>query len=122
MTVFLNDSIAVAGCPKIVLVVDGAAVGDIRDDIPVAEAIYYIAVGTEFDERGHLLRNFRFLVCNVIPTNNKNVILCVHTHTAHLSVYPVLRQRLWPVGINDEFRDTALRLHAADDSQSGHET
>jgi len=33
MTVFLNDSIAIAGRPKIVVIVDGAAVGDIRNDL-----------------------------------------------------------------------------------------
>jgi hypothetical protein len=49
MTVFLNDSIAIAGRPKIVVIVDDAAVGDIRNDLRVAEAIHYIAVGIEFN-------------------------------------------------------------------------
>ena len=49
MTVFLDDSIAIASRPEIVLIVDGAAVGDIGNDFPVAEAIHYIAVGIEFD-------------------------------------------------------------------------
>jgi hypothetical protein len=59
VTVFLDDSIAIAGCPKIILIIDFAAVGDIRNDFPVAEAIHYIAVGIEFDVRWRLLRNFR---------------------------------------------------------------
>ena len=84
MTVFLDDSIAVASSPKIVLIVDGAAVGDIRSDFPVAEAIHHIAVGIEFDVRWRLLRNLRFLVCHVIPINDENVILCVHAYTADL--------------------------------------
>jgi len=54
-------------------------------DFPVAEAIHYIAVGIEFDARRRLLRNFRFLVCHVIPINDENVILCVHAYTADLS-------------------------------------
>jgi hypothetical protein len=54
-------------------------VGDIRSDLPVAEAIHYVAVGIEFDVRWHLLRNFRFLVRHVIPIDDENVILCVHT-------------------------------------------
>ena len=58
MTVFLNDSIAIAGRPKIVVIVDGAAVGDIWNDLRVAEAIHYIAVGIEFNVRWRLLRNF----------------------------------------------------------------
>jgi hypothetical protein len=112
VTVFLDDSIAIAGGPKIVLIVDEAAVGNIRNDFPVAKAIHYIAVGIEFDIGWRLLRNFRFLVRHVIPINDENVILCVHAYTAHLSDYPVFRQRLWPVGIDHEFRATALRLYA----------
>ena len=91
MAVFLDDSISIAGCPKIVLIVDDAAVGDIRNDFPVAKAIHYIAVRIEFDVRWRLLRNFRFLVCHVIPINDENVILCVHAYTADLSDYPVFR-------------------------------
>jgi hypothetical protein len=70
VTVLLDDSIATAGHPKIVLIVNGAAVGDIRDDFPVAETVHHIAVGIEFDVRRSLLRNFRFLVCDVIPIND----------------------------------------------------
>ena len=121
MTVFLDDSIAVASSPKIILIVNGAAVGDIRNDFPVAKAIHHIAVGIEFDVRWRLLRNLRFLVCHVIPINDENVILCVHTYTTDLSDYPFFRQWLWPAGIDHVFRPTVLRLHATDDSQGGQE-
>ena len=121
MTVFLDDSVAIAGRPKIVLIVNGAAVSDIRNDFPVAKAIHYIAVGIEFDVRWRLLRNFPFLVCHVIAINDEDVILCVHAYTADLSDYPFSRQRLWPVRIDNEFRTAALRLCPADYSQGGHE-
>src|SRR6202162_1002392 len=117
VTVFLNDSIAIAGCPKIALVVDDAAVGDIRNLFPVAEAIHYVAVGIEFDVRRGLLRNFRFLVRHILPIDDENVILRVHAYTADLSEYPVFRQRLWPAGIDHEFRTTALRLYGTANSQ-----
>ena len=106
---------------KLFVIVDAAAVGDIRNDFPVAKAIHYVAVGIEFDVRWRLLCNFRFLVRHIIPINDENVILCVHTYAAHLPVYPVFRQRLWPAGIDHEFRATVLRLHATDSSQGGHE-
>jgi hypothetical protein len=96
---------------------NGAAVGDIRNDSPVAEAIHHIAVGIEFDVRWRLLRNLRFLVCHVIPINDENVILCVHADTADLSDYPFSRQRLWPIGIDHEYRAMALCLRATDDSE-----
>jgi hypothetical protein len=121
VTVFLDDSIAIASRPKIVLIVNDAAVGCIRNDVPVAEAIHNIAVGIEFDVRWRLLCNFRLLACHVIPINDENVILCVHAYTAYLSGYPFFKQRLWPAGIDYEFRATALCLHAAHDSQGGHE-
>jgi hypothetical protein len=121
VTVFLDDSIAIAGRPKIVLIVNGAAVGNIRNDFPIAKAIHYIAVGIEFNVRWRLLRNLPFLVCHVIAINDEDVILCVHAYTADLSDYPFSRQRLWPVGIDNEFRTAALRLRAADYSQGGHE-
>src|ERR1700677_2514642 len=57
----------------------------------------------------------------VIPINNENVILFVHTYAAHLSVYPVVRQRPWPAGIDHELRAMALRLHATEASQGGQE-
>jgi hypothetical protein len=110
VAVFLDDSIAIACRPKIVLIVNGAAVGDIRNDFPIAKAIHYIAVGIEFNVRWRLLRNFPFLVCHVIAINDEDVILCVHAYTADLSDYPFLRQRLWPVGIDNEFRTAALCL------------
>src|SRR5580698_7800416 len=87
----------------------------------VTEAIHYIAVGIEFHEQWRLLRNLCFLVRHVIPINNENVILSVHTYTAHLSVYPVVSQRLWPAGIDYELRATVLRLRARDASQGGQE-
>jgi hypothetical protein len=91
VTVFLDNSIAIAGRPKIVLIVDDAAVGDIRNDFPVAEAIHYIAVGIEFNVRRRLLRNFLFLVRHVIAIDDENVILSVHANTAHLPDYPFVR-------------------------------
>src|SRR6202021_1119816 len=118
VTVFLNDSIAIAGGPEIVLIVDDAPVGDIRNLSPVAEAIHYVAVGIEFDVRRGLLHNFRFLVRHIIPIDDENVVLRVHAYTAHLSDYPIFRQRLWPVGIDHEFRTTALRLYRTANSQS----
>jgi hypothetical protein len=107
VTVFLDDSIAIARRPKIVLIVDEAAVGDIWNDFSVPEAIYYLAVGIEFDKRWRLLCNFCFLVRDVIPINDEHVILCVHTYTAYLSIYPALRQGPWPARIDYEFRATA---------------
>ena len=95
--------------------------GDIWNDFPVAKAIHHIAVGIEFNVRWRLLRNFPFLVGHVIAINDEDVILCVHAYTADLSDYPFLRQRLWPVGIDNEFRTAALRLPPADYSQGGHE-
>jgi hypothetical protein len=91
VAVFLDDSIAVASSPKLVLVVNGATVSDIRNDFPVAEAIHHITVGIEFDVRRRLLRNPRFLFSHVIPINDENVILCIHTYTADLSDYPFFR-------------------------------
>jgi hypothetical protein len=95
MTVFLNDSIAIAGRPKIVLIIDGGAVGDIRNDLSVAEAIHYIAFGIEFNVRWRLPRNFPFLVCvcHVIAINDENVILCVRAYAADLTDYPFSGQR-----------------------------
>jgi hypothetical protein len=117
VTIFLDDSITIAGSPKIVLMVDGAAMGDIRNDFPVAKAIHHIAVGIEFDVRWRLLRDFGFLVRHVIPMNDEDVILCVHAYTADLSDYPFSWQRLWPVGIDNEFRTVGVCLRAAIDSQ-----
>src|SRR5271156_168829 len=122
VTVFLNDSIAIAGGPKIVLVVDDAAVGDVRNSVPVAEAIHHITVGIEFDVRWGLPRNFRFLVRHIVPIDDENVILRVHTYTAHLSNYPIFRQQPRPVGIDDEFRATALRLYATANSQGSQQS
>jgi len=121
VTVFLDNSISIAGRPKIVLIVNGAAVGDIRNDFPVAEAIHHIAFGIEFNVGWRLLCNFPFLVCHVIAINDENVILCVHAYTADLSDYPFSRQRLWPIGIDDKFRTAALRLRPADYSKGDHD-
>ena len=55
------------------LVVDGAAVSDIRNDVPVDEAIHYIAIGIEFDERWRLLRKLCFFIRHVVPINDENV-------------------------------------------------
>ena len=121
VTVFLDDSIAIAGCPKIILIIDFAAVGDIRNDIPVAEAIHHISVGIEFDVRWRLLRDLRFFVCHVTPINDEHVILRVHTYAADLSDYPSSWQRLRPVGIDRVFRPPALRLNLTDDSEGDHE-
>src|ERR1700690_3986115 len=121
MAVFLDDSVAIARRPEIVLIVNGAAVRDIRNDFPIAKAVHHIAVGIEFDIRRRLLRNFRFLVCHVIAINDENVILCIHAYTAHLTDYPFSRQRLWPVGIDNEFRTAALRLRPADYSHGDHD-
>ncbi len=52
MTVFLDDSVAIAGCPKIIFIVNGAAVSDVGNGFPIAKAIHYIAVGIEFKEGG----------------------------------------------------------------------
>ena len=62
-----------------------------------------------------------FLVRHVISIDDENVILCIHTYTAHLSDHPVFRQRLWPVGIDHEFRARAMCLRAADDPEDGRE-
>src|SRR5208282_4950843 len=121
VTVFLDDSIAIACSPKIVLIVNGAAVGDIWNDFPVTEAIHYTAVRIEFNVRWRLLCNFRFLVCHVIAINNEDVILCVHAHTADLSDYPFARQRLGPVGIDNESRTAVMFPRPADYSQGGEE-
>jgi hypothetical protein len=111
----------ITGGPEIVLIVNGAAVGDIRNDFPVAKAIHHVAVGIEFNVGWRLLCNFRFLVCHVIAINDKDVILCVHAYTADLSDYPFVRQRFWPVRVDNEFRTSALHLRPADDYQGGHE-
>src|ERR1700723_3793244 len=121
MTVFLDDSIAIACRPEIVLIIHGAAVRDIRNDFPIAKAIHHIAVGMEFDVRRRLARNFPFLVCHVIAINDEDVILCVHAYTANLSDYPFSRQRFWPIGIDDEFHTAVLCLRQAGYSQDGHE-
>src|ERR1022692_4191528 len=121
VTVFLDDSIAIACSPKIVLIVNGAAVGNIRNDFPVAKAIHHIAVGIEFNVGWRLLCNFRFLVRHVITIDDEDVILCVHAYTADLSDYPFFWQRLWPVRIDNELRTAALRLRPADYSQGCHQ-
>ena len=91
VTVFLDDSIAIACRPEIVLIVDGAPVGDIRNDFPVTEAIHHIAFGIEFNVGWRLLCNFPFFVCHVIAINDEDVILYVHAYTADLSDYPFSR-------------------------------
>src|SRR5208282_2026808 len=121
VTVFLDDSIAIACSPKIVLIVNGAAAGDIWNDFPVTEAIHYTAVRIEFNVRWRLLCNFRFLVCHVIAINNEDVILRIHAHAAHLSDYPFFRKRFWPIGIDNEFGTAAQRLRPADASKGDHE-
>jgi hypothetical protein len=71
VTVFLDDSIAIAGRPKIVLIVNRAALGDIRNDFPIAKAIHYIAVRIKLNVRWCLLRNFAVLVCHVIAIDDE---------------------------------------------------
>src|SRR5208282_680983 len=120
MAVFLNDSVAIAGCPKIVLIIDSAAVRDIRNDFPVAETIHHVPIGTEFNVRWRLLGDFRFLVCHVAAINDENVILCVHAYAAHLSDDPFSRQGFWPIGIDDESCTAGMCLRARTHSENGH--
>jgi hypothetical protein len=96
-------------------------VGDTGNDFPIAEGIQHIAVGIEFNVRWRLLRYFRFLVCHVIAINDEDVILRVHAHTADLSDYPFSRQRLGPVGIDNESRTAVMFPRPADYSQGGDE-
>jgi hypothetical protein len=65
------NSIAIAGRRKIVLIVDGAAVDDIRNDLQSPTLFTYVAVGIEFNVRWRLLRNFPFLVCHVIAIKRR---------------------------------------------------
>ena len=52
---------------------------------------------------------------------SRSTILCVHAYPAHLSNYPFFRQRLWPVGIDNEFGTAVLCPRPADYSQGDHE-
>src|SRR5271165_6566788 len=53
--------------------------------------------------------------------NDGDVILCVNAHSADLPDYPFFRQRLWPAGINYEFRTVAVCLRTTDDSHCDHQ-
>jgi hypothetical protein len=85
MTVFLNDSVAVPGSPEVVFVVDGAAVGRVRNRLPVAEAVHHLAIGIELNKRRCLPGDFSLLTRHVVPINNKHMILAVHADAAHLA-------------------------------------
>ena len=109
VAVFLNDSVAVAGGPEIVFVVDYAAVSRVRHRFPVAEGIHNLAIGIELDERRSLPGDFSLLVRYVVPIDDKHVILIVHADAAYLAGDPILGQRFWPCGIHFELWRAALR-------------
>src|SRR5580692_11829346 len=74
VAVLLYDPVTIAGRPQIVLVVNEAAVGRIRNDLPITETIDHGAIGIELDERWGLLRDLRLLVGHIIPVNDEHVI------------------------------------------------
>jgi hypothetical protein len=117
VAVFLNDSVAVASGPKIVFMVDYAAVGRDRRRFPVAEGIYNLAIGIELDKRRSLPGDFSLLVRYVVPINDKHMILIVHADTADLARDPILGQRFWPRGIHFELGHVALRQRTANGSK-----
>ena len=61
VAVLLYDPVTISGRPQIVLVVNEAAVGRIRNDLPITETIDHGAIGIELDERWGLLRDLRRL-------------------------------------------------------------
>jgi hypothetical protein len=113
VTVFLNDSVAVAGGPEIVFVVDDAAVGGVRSCLPVAEAVHNLAIGIELNERWSLPGDFSLLVRHIVPIDDKHMILAVHADAAYLAGDPILGQRFWPSGIHFILERAALRLRSA---------
>jgi hypothetical protein len=96
MAILLNDSVAVTRGPEVVLMVDKAAVGDVRHQFPVAEAAHQISGRIEFQERRRLFRYFSFLVGDITAIHDEDVVLRIDTNTAHLAKHPVVRQRFGP--------------------------
>jgi hypothetical protein len=90
VAVFLNDSVAVTGGPEVVFVVDCAAVGRVRNCLPVAEAVHNLSIGVELNKRRSLLGDFSLLVRHVVPIDDKYMILAVHADAAYLAGNPIL--------------------------------
>src|SRR5580704_6913254 len=121
VAVFLKDSVAVAGSPEIVFVVDYAAVSRVRHRFPVAEAVHDFAIGIELDERRGLPGDVSLLGRYVVPIDDKHVILVVHADAAYLAGDPILGQRFRPGGIYLELWRAALRQHLAKGSEQDKE-
>src|ERR1700757_2665021 len=96
MAILLNDSVAVTRGPEVVLMVDKAAVRDVRHYFPVAEAAHQISGRIKFQEGRRLFRYFSFLVGDITTVHDENVVLRIDTNAAHLAKHPVVRERLGP--------------------------
>ena len=74
MAILLNDSVAVTRGPEVVLMVDKAAVGDVRHHFPVAEAAHQISGRIEFQERRRLFRYFSLLVGDITAVHDEDMV------------------------------------------------
>jgi hypothetical protein len=104
----LDDAVAVAGEPHIVLAIDEAAVDGARHGVGIAPRIDQVAREVENEHRGCLQRRFRFLLGDVAAVGDHQVIVSVNADAACSSDDPPFGQRLGPPGIDLELRPVAL--------------
>src|SRR4029453_5306811 len=136
--VLLDDAIAVAGNPDIVLVIDEAAVDAVRQLCRVTPRVYYVTMAIVFDHRRGRARAAclsRAHTVIVTAVDGENVVARVDAGSGDLTRHPGLTgcwingERFRPEWIDDVSRNQGvLRDHLAQripyaepDDQSEHE-
>ena len=112
--VLLDDAIAVAGNPDIVLVIDEAAVDAVRQDRRLTPCIHYVTVAIVLDNRRGRDRDdclWRDQTVIVTAVHGENVVVRVDAGSGDLTRHPGLAgcridgERFRPERINDVSRN-----------------
>src|SRR5439155_15424576 len=90
---FLDDAVAVSRQPDVVLAIGEAAVNGTGHGVRVAPGVDECSREIENQHRGRLLGGFGFLVCDVAPVRDDEMVMRVDADAARTSDYPAVRMR-----------------------------
>ena len=99
---FLDDAVAVACQPDVVLVIDEAAVDDAGHCVRVAKGMNQVAGEIEDQNRRRLKGGLSLLSGDVTTVGDDEMIVRIGADAAGPADDPFVGQRLWPVGIDSE--------------------